>query len=153
MAWSQPLVERIEAMLMAVPNPCPHLFSDLAVLVGLKEIQGSRRLDRVLGDALAPVAERITMAFVFGSVARDEQVRDSDIDLMVIGDVRLKEIAPALHSAEQILGRPVNPVLFSPEKFREQYRQGNPFLLDVVRKDKIFLKGSRDELTELVAAD
>jgi predicted nucleotidyltransferase len=151
MAWSQPLVERIEAMLMAVPNPCPHLFSDLAVLVGLKEIQGSRRLDRVLGDALAPVAERITMAFVFGSVARDEQVRDSDIDLMVIGDVRLKELAPALHSAEQTLGRPVNPVLFSPEKFREQYRAGNPFLLDVVRKAKIFLKGSDDELTELVA--
>ena len=45
----------------------------------------------------------------------------------------------------------VNPVLFSAEKFREQYRQGNPLLLDVVRKEKIFLKGSRDELTKLVA--
>jgi predicted nucleotidyltransferase len=149
--WSQPLVERIEAMLMAVPDPCPHLFSDLAVLVATKEVRGGRRLERLLGDALTPLADRITMAFVFGSVARQEQVRDSDIDLMVIGDVRLKELAHALHSVEQTLGRPVNPVLFSPEKFREQYREGNPFLLDVVRKEKVFLKGSRDELTELVA--
>ena len=70
---------------------------------------------------------------------------------MVVGDVRLKDLAVALHTAEQSLGRTVNPVLFSAEKFREQYREGNPFLLDVVRKEKIFLKGSRDELTELVA--
>ena len=60
-------------------------------------------------------------------------------------------MASALHTAEQTLGRTVNPVLFSPDKFRAQYREGNPFLLDVVRKDKIFLKGKRDELTELVA--
>jgi predicted nucleotidyltransferase len=150
-AWSQPLVERVEAMLMAIPDPCPHLFSDLAVIVALKEMQGGRRLERLLRDALTPFADRITIAFVFGSVAREEQVRDSDIDLMVIGDVRLKELALTLHTTEQALGRDVNPVLFSPEKFREQYRQGNPLLLDVVRKEKIFLKGTRDELTELVA--
>jgi predicted nucleotidyltransferase/transcriptional regulator with XRE-family HTH domain len=152
-AWSQPLVEKIESMLMAVPDPCPHLFSDLAMIVATREVRGGRRLERLLGDALAPVTDRITMAFIFGSVAREEQGRDSDIDLMVIGDIRLKELVRALYSTEQILGRAVNPVLFSPEKFREQYRQGNPFLLDVVRKDKIFLKGTRDELTELVAAD
>jgi predicted nucleotidyltransferase/transcriptional regulator with XRE-family HTH domain len=149
--WSQPFVEKIEAMLMAVPNPCPHVFNDLEVIVAMKEVHGGRRLERLLGDALTQFEDRLTMAFVFGSVARAEQVRDSDIDLMVIGTVRLKELASALHLAEQPLGRTVNPVLFSPEKFREQYREGNPFLLDVVRKAKIFLKGSPDELTELVA--
>jgi len=149
--WLEPLVEKIETMLMAVPDPCPHLFNDLAVIAAKKEIRCGRRLERLLRDALTPVDDRITIAFVFGSVAREEQVRDSDIDLMVIGDVRLKELAVAFHSVEQTLGRPVNPVLFAPEKFREQYREGNPLLLDVVRKHKIFLKGSHDELTELVA--
>ena len=149
--WSQPLVEKIETMLMDVPVPCPHLLNDLEAIVATKEVRGGRRLERLLADALTLVADRITIAFVFGSVAREEQVRDSDIDLMIIGDVRLKDVAPALHPAEQTLGRPVNPVLFSPEKFREQYREGNPFLLDVVRKEKIFLKGSSDELRELVA--
>ena len=91
------------------------------------------------------------MAFIFGSVARLEQIQDSDVDLMIVGDVRLKDLAAALHTPEEVLGRTINPVLFSSEKFREQYREGNPFLLDIVRKEKIFLKGNPDELTELVA--
>lgn len=149
--WSPPLVQRIETMLMAVPDPCPHLYGDLVALVAMKEIHGGQRLERLLRDALASFGDLIAIAFVFGSVARLEQVQDSDIDLMIVGDVRLKDLAAALHAPEQTLGRTVNPVLFSREKFREQYREGNPFLLDVVRKEKIFLKGTRDELTELVA--
>jgi predicted nucleotidyltransferase len=149
--WSPAFVERIETMLMAVPDPCPHLFDDLVMIVAMKEIHGGRRLERVFRDGLTTFGDLIKIAFVFGSVARLEQMRESDIDLMVVGDVRLKELAGALHAAEQTLGRTVNPVLFSADKFREQYREGNPFLLDVVRKEKIFLKGSRDELAELVA--
>jgi predicted nucleotidyltransferase len=149
--WSRTMVEKIETMLMAVPDPCPHLYGDLVRIVAMKEIHGGQRMECLLGDALTPFGDRIRMAFVFGSVARLEQVRDSDLDLMVVGDVRLKDLAAALHTPEQTLARTVNPVLFAPEKFREQYREGNPFLLDVVRKEKIFLKGSSDELTELVA--
>jgi predicted nucleotidyltransferase len=149
--WSQPLVERIETMLMAVTDPCPHFFYDLVVLVDMKEVRGGRGWEHLLGDALAGFGEHIRIAFVFGSVARVEHARDSDLDLMVVGDVRLKDLAAGLHAVEQTLGRAVNPVLFSPARFREQYREGNPFLLDVVRKEKAFLKGSRDELTELVA--
>jgi len=149
--WSQPLVERIETMLMAVPDPCLHLVGDLVMIVAMKEVHSGRRLERLLDDVLTPYGDLIKIAFIFGSVARLEQIRESDIDLMVVGDVRLKDLAVALHKVEQTLGRTVNPVLFSPDKFRDQYREGNPFLLDIVRKGKIFLKGSRDELTELVA--
>ncbi len=149
--WSQPLVDKIEKMLMAVTDPCHHLFTDLRMIVALKELHGRQSLQRLFGNALTPFGDLIRIAFIFGSVARLEQLRDSDIDLMIVGDVRLKNLAAALHASEQSLGRMVNPVLFSLEKFREQYREGNPFLLDVVRKEKIFLKGTRDELTELVA--
>jgi predicted nucleotidyltransferase len=149
--WSQPLVETMERMLMAVTDPCPCLYGDLVTIVGLKEVHGGRRLEQVLADALNSFGERIRLAFIFGSVARLEQTRDSDIDIMIVGDVRLKDLAVALHAPEQVLGRTINPVLFSSERFREQYREGNPFLLDVTRKEKVFLKGSRDELTELVA--
>jgi predicted nucleotidyltransferase/transcriptional regulator with XRE-family HTH domain len=149
--WSELLVEKIETLLMAVTDPCPYIYRDLVKIVEMKEAHGGHRLERLLRDALAPFGDLIRIAFVFGSVARVEQIRDSDVDLMVIGEVRLKDVAAVLHMPEQTLGRTVNPVLFSPEKFREQYREGNPFLLDVVRKEKIFLKGNRDELTGLVA--
>ena len=91
------------------------------------------------------------MAFIFGSVARREQNRDSDIDLLVIGQVRLKELAVALHSAEKAAGRIINPVLYSPESFKDKYQAGDPFLLEIVRREKIYLKGNADELTKLVA--
>jgi predicted nucleotidyltransferase/transcriptional regulator with XRE-family HTH domain len=149
--WSQPLIEKIETMLMAITDPCPHLYGDLVKIVAMREIHGGRRMERLLGDSLGPFGDLIRIAFIFGSVARLEQVRDSDIDLMIVGDLRLKDLAVALHTPEQTLGRTVNPVLFSPENFRAQYREGNPFLHDVVRKEKIILKGSRDELMELVA--
>src|SRR5207302_5491921 len=50
--WSQPLVEKIETMLMEVSAPCPHLFGALVALVAMKEIHGQRRLDSLLRDAL-----------------------------------------------------------------------------------------------------
>src|SRR5438445_7588057 len=122
-------------MLMGVSDPCPHLYGDLVKIVGMKESRGGPRLERLLGDALTPFVDVIKIAFLFGSVARLEQIRESDIDLMVVGDVRLKDLAAALHMPEQVLGRTVNPVLFSSDKFRDQYREGNPFLLDIVRNE------------------
>jgi predicted nucleotidyltransferase len=150
-AWSPPLVAKAEAILMAVPNPCPHALQALEWLVGAREVRGGVRLERLLGDALAPFGDRITLAFVFGSVARREQGPDSDIDLLIVGDVRLKEVAAPLHTAEQALGRVINPALYTPASFKEKYQAGDPFLLEVVRNDKLFLKGGGGELRELVA--
>ncbi|PYR40783.1 MAG: DNA polymerase subunit beta, partial [Acidobacteria bacterium] len=41
----------------------------------------------MLRDALRPLARRILAAFVFGSAARNELRNDSDIDLLLVGDV------------------------------------------------------------------
>jgi predicted nucleotidyltransferase len=150
-AWDQSLVTTIEAILMAVPTPCPHVLAALQSVVDACERHGGMRLESILKDALAPFDDRMVLAFVFGSVARREQGHDSDIDLMIVGDVRLKELVGALHDAEQALGREVNPALYTPKTFAEKYQAGDPFLLEVVRNDKVFLKGGKDELADLVA--
>jgi predicted nucleotidyltransferase len=149
--WVPSLVARVEETLMAVPNPCPHVLCALNRLLSAKEVRGGVRLERLLGDALAGLGGRVALALVFGSVARREQGHDSDIDLLIIGDVRLKEVAAALHTAEQGLGRVINPALYSPESFQEKYQAGDPFLLEIARNEKLFLKGTADDLRELVA--
>jgi predicted nucleotidyltransferase len=149
--WSGATVAKVESILMGVSNPCSHTCEALARLVNAKEVRGGVRLERLLRTALDPFEDRIKAAFVFGSVARREQTRDSDIDLLVIGDVRLKELAGALHPAEQALGRVINPALYTLATFRDKYQAGDPFLLEVVRKEKIFLKGDSNELGALVA--
>jgi predicted nucleotidyltransferase len=42
----------------------------------------------MVGEALAPLADSIRAAFVFGSAARGEQRSDSDVDVLVVGDAR-----------------------------------------------------------------
>lgn len=70
-----------------------------------------------LKDALAPFAEQITSAFVFGSVARGTDSGRSDIDLIVVGSAPLLELSEAMQMAEQGLLRPVNFSLYEPAEW------------------------------------
>lgn len=67
-----------------------------------------------LKEALAPFADGITSAFVFGSMAKGTDSGRSDIDLIVVGSIPLLELSEALHLAEQGLLRPINFSLYEP---------------------------------------
>jgi predicted nucleotidyltransferase len=60
----------------------------------------------------------ILVAFVFGSVARDETPASSDVDIMIVGECSLKDITSALAAVPGQLGREVKPVVLSLEEFR-----------------------------------
>ncbi|WP_261336587.1 nucleotidyltransferase domain-containing protein [Rhizobium leguminosarum] len=47
----------------------------------------------VVTQALLPFRERIVLAFIFGSVARGSDRPDSDVDLMVVGDLQVLSLA------------------------------------------------------------
>lgn len=100
----------------------------------------------VLKEALAPLAARIRVAFIYGSVAASEERASSDIDLMIIGDVRLAEVAAALRGIESRLGRAINPSLYTAREFATKLRQRNHFLRNVVAGRKLFLYGTEDDL-------
>jgi nucleotidyltransferase-like protein len=63
---------------------------------------------------------RIEWAFVFGSIARSEEHRGSDVDLMIIGHIGLAELSGSLRKAEAKIGHPVNPVIFSRRELTEK---------------------------------
>ena len=88
------------------------------------------------------------MAFVFGSLAGGTGKATSDVDLMVIGDAGLRILAPRLRKASERLGREINPVTMTVTEFAKG-RRGNPFLADVLTKEKLFVKGNADELERL----
>lgn len=100
----------------------------------------------VLTETLEPFRDRITVAFVYGSLARREEQPRSDIDLMVIGRVGLAELAPALKDAEDMLLRPVNPSIYSQEEIAEKLAAGHHFLETVMSKEKLFVIGGKDDL-------
>ena len=101
----------------------------------------------VLRDALAD--DRIELAFVFGSVARGEEKAESDIDLMVIGDVGLRKITGLLSGVAERLGREINPHAFSRQEFLKRRKSREHFLANVMKAPKLFIIGSEDELAAM----
>lgn len=124
-------------------NAAHPLFRDLQQVV-LK----TAGLRDVLADALRGL-RGIKSAFVFGSLAGGDGRSGSDVDLMVIGDVGLRQLAPRLRKAAVRIGREINPATLTVREFAKG-REDNPFLGDVLAKEKHFLIGSADELKRLV---
>ncbi|MHB9082113.1 MAG: nucleotidyltransferase domain-containing protein [Pirellulaceae bacterium] len=116
----------------------------------LPELQGimtkTLGLVDVLRDTLAPFKRTIKVAFVYGSLARSEELSESDVDLMIVGDTKLADLSPELAKAEEKLAREVNPTIFSPAEFTKKLRQGHHFVQSVVRTDKLFVVGGPDDL-------
>lgn len=124
-------------------DTCP-VFDELRGLV-IKTMGASR----LLRAALRPLADRIRVAFIYGSVARGEETSASDIDLMVIGDLRLSDVVSAIRPAEAELRREVNPTMYPVAEFRKKVRAKHHFLETVIRGDKLYLIGDADELGKL----
>ncbi len=101
--------------------------------------------------ALEPLADRIRLAFVFGSVARGDQTRASDIDVMVIGDASFPELATAVRGAERSLRREINLSVYPARELVTKLRQGHSFVAQVIEGKKVFLVGNQHELDALLA--
>lgn len=148
--WSDLPIEKIEQVLVSADRPCQHLLDALRGLMDAREL---RRLgiphEKRIANALASVRDRVARAFIFGSAARGEQGAESDIDLMVIGDVSLRELTPGLRQAESELGRQINAVVYSQEEWEDRIRQKNPFVTEVASGKTIPIFGAQDESTAM----
>jgi uncharacterized protein len=102
-----------------------------------------------LRSALMPLADSISIAFVYGSMARGEEKSESDIDVMVVGSVTLEDVIAKLGSVESSLRRAVNPTVYSPSELKAKLASGNHFLSSVMRGEKVFLIGDEDELRKM----
>lgn len=119
------------------------VFPDLQQLV-LK----TAGLGDVLERALAPI-KGVDIAFIFGSLAANTGTASSDVDLMVIGSAGLRALAPGLRKASQTIGREINPHTYTPADWRKKRRAKDAFLNNVMTSEKLFVKGSADELARL----
>jgi predicted nucleotidyltransferase len=124
------------------PDPqCPYL----PELTGL--VRKTMGFDIVLAKALKSLGSNIRCAFVYGSIAKGEEKSGSDIDLMVVGDVTISDLLPALTRAERELGRPVNPTVYPQKELVKKLGEGNHFVRAVLADPaKTFIVGNRNDL-------
>lgn len=104
----------------------------------------------VLRTGLSELADRIVVAFLYGSVVRGEENSDSDVDAIVVGDASFAEVVAAIGPVQKTIRREINPSVYPAEEFREKTASGHHFLTPVLEGEKIFLIGDADELRRLV---
>jgi len=122
---------------------CP-VFAELKALIIKTAGAGD-----VLKTALAPLADRISVAFIYGSLAAGTETRASDIDVMVVGKATFAEVVAALQTAQQTLGREINPSVYPEAEFKAKLASDNHFLKSVVKTSLLFLMGGKRELARL----
>ncbi|MGO8751697.1 MAG: nucleotidyltransferase domain-containing protein [Thermoguttaceae bacterium] len=125
-------------------NPqCP-IFAELRGLL-IKTVG----LADVLRTALAPLANQIEVAMVFGSMAEGKERPESDIDVLVVGRVSFADVVAAIGPAQEQIGREVNPCVYLPDEFRAKLAARHHFLSSVVAGRKVFLIGDEHGLEGL----
>jgi predicted nucleotidyltransferase len=118
-------------------NRASPVFKELSSIV-----QKTVGLVAPIRNALMPLADRITHAALYGSVAKRTDTAISDIDLLVVSDaLTLEELYAALAPVEENLARKINPTLYTVQEFERRRKQGSPFLRRVLAGKHIVLIG------------
>jgi len=123
-------------------NASAPVFSELRGLV-LKTMG----LADVIRTALAPLAAQIDIAFIYGSVARQQDNAHSDVDVMIVSpNLGYGEVFGALETATVSLSRKVNPTLYTPADWAKRIEQDSAFISRVLLQPKIWLIGNEEDL-------
>ena len=95
--------------------------------------------------ALAPIANRIHLAFVFGSVAKGNEHGGSDLDLLVVTDaLAYADIYAALETAERALGRSINPTVFTRTEWKRKRARKDSFAARITAQRRLYVIGTDD---------
>lgn len=122
-------------VLYQADRSCP-VFAELA---GLFRKTGG--FADVLRTALRPLADTITLALIFGSIARGEETAHSDIDVLVVGEASFADVVTALHPCQETLGREINPVVYRPDEWQARLARDDHFARDILDHPTLPLLG------------
>lgn len=116
------------------------VFDELAGL--LRKTAG---LVDVLRDALAPVADQIKSAFVYGSMASGAEHAHSDVDVMIVGSIGFGEAVQALSVAQDKLRREVNATVLTPAQVARKLKEKDSFVAQVWAKPRLWILGGDED--------
>jgi predicted nucleotidyltransferase len=135
------LSDRLGSLRCFRANPQSPIFNELVVLT-----RKTLGLVPLLQNALMPLMPRLQLAFVYGSVAKQTDTAQSDIDVMLVGrDLLLGDVLALLVPIEAQLGRKINPNFYTPEEFGTRRAEPDSFVNRVLSQAVIDLIGDAHE--------
>ncbi len=108
------------------------LFGELKAIVSKTEgVEASLK-------GLVEADKGISLAFIYGSYAKDKEKATSDIDLVVVGDFDRDTFTGAVRGLEKQLDREINFNAYTADEFRIERKKRGGFL-NLILKDKIII--------------
>jgi len=120
-------------------------FSDLKALY-----QKTEGVFMQLKDELSGRSD-ISFAFIFGSSATGQEKPHSDIDLMVIGEIREKDLAEVIFHIQKNTGHEINYILWSKEALKGKIK--SPFLKNILEKETVWIVGDKGGFSRIVGSN
>ncbi|HWW08571.1 nucleotidyltransferase domain-containing protein [Collimonas sp.] len=132
--------QELGKVILYKPNTNSPIYPELSAII--RKTEG---VEQVLKEMLLPFESRIESAFIYGSVAKNEDTAFSDIDLFVLADeIGSADLYPKLVEAEEKLGRKIGLTVYRPMEYRRKLEGRNHFLVSVMDGPKIQLIGKPD---------
>ena len=133
--------EEVGNMILYKPNMNSPIYVELISI-----IRKTKGVAQILKEALLPFQNRIERAFIYGSVAKNEDTASSDIDLFLLAnDIGSADLYPTLVDLEEKIGRKISLTVYRPTEFSRKLEAKNHFLVSVMQGPKIELIGNADE--------
>lgn len=89
--------------------------------------------------------EKIEAAFIFGSMAKGKERSESDLDLVVIGELGMRSLSKKLSGIQERIGREINPHVFTKEEFINRIKKKDHFIVSILKEEVKPIIGSIDE--------
>lgn len=133
--------ERIGNLRRFQANPLSPVFDELVSLV-----RKTLGVESALRDTLQPIATSLDGAWIYGSVAKQTDTAQSDIDLMLVGEnLTLGTVLELLVPLEEQLGRKINPTCYTPAEFARRRAEPDSFVNRVLSQPILPLIGNTHE--------
>jgi predicted nucleotidyltransferase len=122
-------------------NPQSPVYGELVGLT--RKTLGAEPL---LREALQPLVPNLRAAWIYGSVAKQTDTAQSDIDVMLIGkNLPLAKVLELLVPLEAQLGRKINPTCYTPTEFKRRRAEPDSFVNRVLAQPILPLIGDAHE--------
>lgn len=138
--------ERIGNVRQFRPNKQNLVYDELASIV--KKTFG---VVSVLNAALAPMRKSLSVAFVYGKTAQEQEDSTEPVELLLIGEnTTYGELLSRLPVAERLLRRKIQPNLYAVPDFQRRLRDRQQFIVTMLEERKLFVLGDDTDLDDLV---
>lgn len=118
------------------------LFGDLLAIVAK-----SNGLGKMILDSRSKLG-KINLVMFSGKFARNKpRKNDDEVDILVVGEVVLPELAAIVRNFESKLNREINYTVMTKEELEYRKKRRDPFLQGIFLGSRVMIIGDEEELT------